>query len=546
LKGKCIYSTFSLFGYKIPLLNILFVISGLAFVTFFVNIFLTWLINIVLAMFFLVAFAIKLKDLPEKISGIGNKTKVIGVIASAFICEQFGMMLYNFLMIPSQFSLLLGRFHCIFLFTFAVTITSFWFIFVLLSLSYNQIIKTLQSCRIRKNEIILLLSWFILLSVFVTWSFSHSNAFYNNQNQFALYNVIYTSDSSSLIGGNAFFNVNHEENDIRQPLFAVFAIPFSSIAMIFSKVLFFIPNSYALNIAIFQVLLLGVSILLLSRMITRNTITGYLFFVFTSLTYTFLLFSVMIEQFVFPFFWLTICLYATFYKENDVDFYFIAAFGSLLTSIALFPLIIKEIDFTNASKRLLTIIFGFVGGMVIFNRQYILVTAVSDIQQLMDFYGASISIQSRLLQYINFVSGVFFAPTAAVDYISYEHISYQLLPVNSINWLGIYILIVSFLGFALNNKSILAQVCLGWEIYSFLILCLVGWGTAENGLIIYSLYFGWAFIVLVFMAINSILDRIHIRQLKIVAFCSISLLLLFINGLGMYDLIMFAFTYYPL
>jgi hypothetical protein len=78
---------------------------------------------------------------------------------------------------------------------------------------------------------------------------------------------------------------------------------------------------------------------------------------------------------------------------------------------------------------------------------------------------------------------------------------------------------------------------------SFLVLCLVGWGTAENGLILYSLYFGWAYFCLAFLAVEKLFTawpfgRNAVLSLAIAA-------LAYVNIPGIVDLIQFGIQYYP-
>ena len=46
-----------------------------------------------------------------------------------------------------------------------------------------------------------------------------------------IYDVLYTTDSGSLVYEDTYFNVSFAENDIRQPLFGVFALPFSVVGI---------------------------------------------------------------------------------------------------------------------------------------------------------------------------------------------------------------------------------------------------------------------------------------------------------------------------
>lgn len=57
------------------------------------------------------------------------------------------------------------------------------------------------------------------------------------------------------------------------------------------------------------------------------------------------------------------------------------------------------------------------------------------------------------------------------------------------------------IGLALFRRDRLARLCLAWVGVSFVLLCLVGWGTAENGLVLYTPYFVWAVLGLLTLAL---------------------------------------------
>ena len=81
-----------------------------------------------------------------------------------------------------------------------------------------------------------------------------------------------------------------------------------------------------------------------------------------------------------------------------------------------------------------------------------------------------------------------------------------------------------------------------WVLYSFVILCLVGFGTQENGLILYSLYFSWSFIVLLYLLFMKIVRKPLVRfSVCVVVFA----LLLYVNVPRLYDIIDFGIMFYP-
>ena len=72
---------------------------------------------------------------------------------------------------------------------------------------------------------------------------------------------------------------------------------------------------------------------------------------------------------------------------------------------------------------------------------------------------------------------------------------------------------------------------------------LVGWGTVDNGLMLYSLYFGWAVICLVFRFIDRLLDRI--RPVKIVLLTAAVLGMAVWNIYALRNVLIFATQFFP-
>ena len=73
----------------------------------------------------------------------------------------------------------------------------------------------------------------------------------------------------------------------------------------------------------------------------------------------------------------------------------------------------------------------------------------------------------------------------------------------------------------------------------------LGWGTKENGLILYALYFGWAFLVLLFQLIEKVESKLNIKFLVPVVTMIAVAALLTINIPAIIEMVNFAITYYP-
>ena len=385
----------------------------------------------------------------------------------------------------------------------------------------------------------------IVLAVSVLIIFSSTNVFYGAQSggKPVLYDVVYTTDSGRILDVNAYLNVSADENDIRQPLFGVFAAPFASAAMLISAVLFFIPNIYPIVMNIIQGILLFAAFVTLARLLELRGLAKAAFLTALTLTYPTLLYSLNMEQYIFSVFWLIMLIYAYLMKKESGDYLYIAATGSLLTSGIFFPPLTRARSLRARLCDTLGTGLKFAAILIVFGRFSAVATPIKSLTRQMRFVGKNIAFSDRLMQFFGFVSSCFTAPAAGADSSAYANMSYQLAPVSSVSVAGILLLIAAALGFALNYKNKFARICAVWVAFSFLLLCAVGWGTKENGLILYTLYFSWAYVSLIFMLIKKLTDSL--APLKYAVYTAAILTLAAVNLPGIYELICFGIQYYP-
>ena len=205
----------------------------------------------------------------------------------------------------------------------------------------------------------------IFLSVFITFCTTiYSKPFLNNEYKT---NVIYSSDSAILTSQDTYFNVSFSENDVRQPLFGIFSLPFSVPAKMLSDYCFFLPDGYAYEIilTIIQFILLGISTIMISRMMNlKEKDKKYLYLLF-SVSFPYMLFSFVLEQYVIGLFYLVLALY-TYYKRPDkINYMYVGAVGTMLTSGVVFPLIIKFKNLKHWLKSVFKCFLSFMSVLII-------------------------------------------------------------------------------------------------------------------------------------------------------------------------------------
>ena len=425
-------------------------------------------------------------------------------------------------------------------------------VFVLVSLLLNYLIEKLKTVfwSLSKIELIIYSILTIALLGFVSYVFFGSNAFWGTKLN---YDIIYTSDSPSLVNSNVYLRLYHGENDLRQPLFAVFAAPFVGFGYALSVPLSHInPVFTPLFMNAIQVLMLITANLMLAKIINLDTIGRVCFMIFTTVTYTTLLFSVMMEQYIVAYFWLIFVIYSYIMYKKATVISISAAGGTLLTSLVLIPTAYENEHSNNTCKirSFVTAIekglLGFFIMLFAFGRLDVLLTFTSRADFLAKFAGGE-SNTGRIKQYLAFISSCFFSPKAIVDKTTYDHISWQLSKsiITQINIIGIIIITLCLVSFIVNRKNMLTKISALWVCFSVILLCIVGWGSAENGMILYSLYFGWAFIVLLFQLVNWCSEKMNFKYFTpIISSIAIITLAIF-NYQGIRDLLSFAFTYYP-
>lgn len=182
--------------------------------------------------------------------------------------------------------------------------------------------------------------------------------------------ALYTSDSDGLVLGNAYLNIYHSENDMRQPLFAVFAMPFIGIAYLFSLVLPNLVFVKPLCINLIQIVMLLATTIILSKLLNFNAVERVLFVILSFCTYTFLLFTIMMEQYIVAYFWLITFIYLVVNQKQDV-LALSATSGTLVTGLILSPFIVNHFhwkDYKEIVSKITKCVLTFVMLIIIFNR----------------------------------------------------------------------------------------------------------------------------------------------------------------------------------
>ena len=385
----------------------------------------------------------------------------------------------------------------------------------------------------------------ILTFGYMIFSYTKSQAFYEPNHY---YDIIYTSDSPALIRDSVYLSLTHLENDIRQPLFAVFSAPFFGIPYLITKVFKSSIMIQAVLINIIQIILLFISNFLLTKILNLNSTKRICFILISSCTYTYLLFTLMQEQYIMAYFWLILCIYFIIKeKPNRITLY--GAGGTLLTSMILLPLMSKKSPIKQFKKWILDIIkYGleFTVLLLTFCRFDVIFNLLQKYLTLSQFTGRTIPFTDKIYQYTEFIKNCFISPRAGINTTLYDYISWQLNQVTNISIIGVIILILVAISIIINKDKKISLLAAGWIAFSIIILVILGWGTKENGLILYSLYFGWPYFILLFQLIEKIEQKLKVNFLLPSITIITSIILLTINIPAIIEMIKFAIKYYPI
>lgn len=457
-------------------------------------------------------------------------------------------------------------------------IVGFYFAYILVLAVTKRlfsIIKRSNLLDFSKAEKISYSVLFAVFAVFIACVYLNSDLFYPSISN----DTIFSADDKLLIvKQNAFLSLAHGQNDIRQPLFAVFSLPFSGIPYLLSLLLPF-RWSLPLFMAFTNLFLLIFSTTILARLLQLESKTRVFFVILSSLTFSHIMFSLFIEQYVIAVFYFLLFVYILCEKKRADIFSLYAATGTLLTSCvaSLFILNFSSIKiFLRRFKKLIFIAFGFAFLMISLCRTDVFIDFKTKTKGLLSFAGSAESQQSsetknkeaksdsskilnRFLAFVESSTYCFASPRAKIRFIEDDynsqgklstpaHYSYETSQTTKFSLAGILILALSVLSIFINRKKTFARFCAFWLCFNFLLTCVLGWGLSdsENTLFLYSLYFGWVYLALIFMLLENALSLICAEKLLPV-FCVVcSVGLVFLNIPSMKRILDFAFTYYPL
>ena len=202
------------------------------------------------------------------------------------------------------------------------------------------------------TERLFFLSAGLLLAMLVVFSYVCTQAFFGADLNGRRYDfdLIYSADSGYLVRQDVFRNVGANQNDLRQPLYGLFAMPFAQAAWLLSRLLFFLPNSYITLWQIVQNLLFLIALILLSRMMELQGAEKAMFLCLLGVCWPTWIFALTAEQYLVAVFYLILLLYLRGDRRGQTVS-FLGATGCLLTSGIWFPVVTWDRDWKQFVKK---------------------------------------------------------------------------------------------------------------------------------------------------------------------------------------------------
>ena len=266
---------------------------------------------------------------------------------------------------------------------------------------------------ITKKEIAVYACLFLMTCIYVVYAYSNSVAFYDTHRFGFVYDAIYTSDSTDLFQPSAYVYLAHTENDLRQPLFALFAAPLLGFSYLIS-----FPFSVTIRAIIIDCTQIGIMLIanyLIAKSLKIKTPYRICYMLISCSMYSYLLFSLMMEQYIVTYFWLAVLIYTYCIPSMNDDFPILGAGGTLLTSFVALPFLPNINPIKNPKswfRQMCRVASKFLILLIVFCKFDVIINLFSRAKFLVGFTGKNISFMDRVFQFSEFIKNCFIAPNA--------------------------------------------------------------------------------------------------------------------------------------
>ena len=323
-------------------------------------------------------------------------------------------------------------------------------------------------------------------------------------------------------------------------------MPFAVAAKILAIPFFFLPSAYILIMQLIQAIALLIMAVLIARMSgLKEGFSKIIFLILFSITYPFILFSFVVEQYIPSVFILVLVFYVYLYKKRQNTALLALSSGVLLSNAIIVPFITYERKIVSWIQSIIRVIITFILLCIFSGKLVILLDAFNSIRSLLRFSDIGIAdlTYNKSYQFTNFIESCFIAPNTTID----SNNTFQLAIPAGISLIGVALLCISIISVIINREMLFARICGLWVLFSVALLYIIGWGSPENGMFLYSLYFNWAYFTLVFLFFEKFFEKlpIKLKTIKYVVYSTAFVVMAIFNIEGIIDLVRFGIQYYP-
>lgn len=389
---------------------------------------------------------------------------------------------------------------------------------------------------------------------FSAWAFHTAPILYNGSAYGGVMaDIVYLFDSPYHMFRDSFFMIGGVENDFRNLFFGLFSMPVSAPCHMLAGAVRAVSgyDAYPLLLAWSQCLAMGASILLFARCAAGGRLGRVGLCILFTCSYQYMLHTIVLEQYAFPLFWAAALAYLHSCGRGGAESDACLAFatGGLTSSAVLAcPVLLDGRE--RASDVIRNVFLGLAAALCLSGQVAGAARAVKILPSMGAFFGFGLPISDVAKEFTVFVKSILLQPDVAAfsvrpwDGLECGNFSaYRLSNDLRVDFAGIALIAAAAAGAVLNRKDRFCRMCAWWAGASVVILAVFGWGTFENGLVIYGLHFGWAYLCLAFKLAERMLGKKPWVLLSACAAAGCAMALA--NAAGLRVLFGFLSKYYP-
>ncbi|MCL1831710.1 MAG: hypothetical protein FWG45_02215 [Oscillospiraceae bacterium] len=273
-----------------------------------------------------------------------------------------------------------------------------------------------------------------------------------------------------------------------------------------------------------QFALLMVVFVLISRMISQTPKIRRLSLLIFAFSFPTVIIATVVERRVMALTFLIFAIYQALYKKHhshERNLWYAVAGGSIICNMYVFLMSIRskstalrDLAVSGTIFLFLTAFLGKIGGLV-------------DIKSQVERFESSgwldtkMSMGVKAIHYMYLISSTLFAPPSAPNETGYW---WQLPPTTGVYfWLGVIIFALAMFGFIANYKSAYARIAFVSVLVSIFFVFYQALNISENAVVLNTLFYAWAFVSLLIMGLDKLINRERIKTILLTAVAGVCL-----------------------